>query len=361
LSGATAGYDLLGRIVADSAIAKQRLDTLTEQASSGLIADTYAGLGGGATTALALQAAVEQQRTWSDNIGAVTGQMGVAQTALKQISSIASSFYAQANSLNNLDPSAIDTIAADARSALVEVAGLLDTTDGGSYVFAGQDSQNPPVPVPDNILSSVFATQIGAAVANLASAGPAATIAATLGIASSNATGTSPFSPALSQPEPAQAGLRASVQIGAGQHEQVGILASANAAAVSTGSSTTGSYTRDIMRALATLGSLNGGMVLAAGFSQIVADTATSLSGAIGALNADAGVMGDQQASLQAHQTALGDMTTALKAQLSTAEDADLASTLSQLSAVQTRLQASYQLIAGSASLSLTKYLTTTM
>lgn len=361
LSGVVAGYDLLGRVVSDSAATKQRLETLTEQASSGLIGDTYAGLGGAATSALALQSAVAQQQTWSNNIDTVTGRMGVAQTALKQISQIASNFFAQTANLNGLDPSNVDSIAADARSALVQVAGLLDTTDGGSYVFAGQDSQNPPVPDADNILTAGFATQIGAAVANLAVAGPAATIAATLGIASSNAAGTSPFSAALSQPAPTLAGLRASVQTGAGQHEQVGILASANAVVASTGSSTTGSYTRDIMRALATLGSLNSGMVSTAGFSQLVADTATGLSGAISALNADAGVMGDQQTALTAQQTGLQDTATALKGQLSTAEDADLASTLSQLSAMQIQLQASYQLIAGLQSLSLTKYLTTTM
>ncbi len=361
LSGAVSGYDLLGRVVADSAATKQQLDTLTEQVSSGLIGDTYAGLGGSASTALALQSAVAQQQNWSTNIGDVTGQMGVAQTALQQISSIASSFYSQANSLNgSLDPGTVDSLAADAQSALVQVAGLLDTTDGSTYVFAGQDSQNPPVPDPDDILSSGFATQIGAAVGNLGAAGAAATISATLGIASSNAAGTSPFSAALSQPASALAGLYASVQTGAGQSQPVGILASANAAVTSGGSSTTGSYMRDILCSLATLGSLNSGMATTTGFSQVVADAASSLNNAVSALNTDAGVMGDQQTALTAQQTEIGDTTTALQGQLATSENVDMASTLSQLSAVQTQLQASYQLIAGMQDLSLTKYLTTT-
>ena len=355
--GAATEYGLLGRVIADSTAAKQRLDKLTEQASSGLIGDTYAGLGGGATAALTFQAAAAQQQAWSDNIDAATGPMGVAQTALKQISDIASNFFAQTNNLNGLNASNIDSIAAGARSALIEVAGLLDTTDGGSYVFAGQDSQNPPVPDPDNILSSGFATQIGAAVAGLGASGAAATAATTLGIASSNAAGTSPSSAAMSQPAAALAGLRTSVQTGAAQHQPVGILASANAAVSSGGTSTNGSYMRDIMRALATLGSLDSSMVSTPGFSALVADTATSLGGAVGALNSDAGVMGDQQTALSAQQTGLGDTVTALKGQISNAEDADLATVLSQLSAAQTRLQASYQLIAGLQSLSLTKYL----
>jgi len=355
--GAVTEYGLLGRVIADSTAAKQRLDKLTEQASSGLIGNTYAGLGGGATTALTLRAAATQQQTWSDNINAATGSMGVAQTALQRISDIASNFFAQTNNLNGLNSSNVDSVAADARSALVEVAGLLDTTDGGSYVFAGQDSQNPPVPDPDNILASGFATQIAAAVAGLGANGAAATIATTLGVAASNTPGTSPFSAALSQPPAALTGLRSSVQTGAAQHQPVGILASANAAVTSGGTSTTGSYTRDIMRALATLGSLDSTMVPTAGFSTLVADTASSLSGAVGALNTDAGVMGDQQTALAAQQTQLGDTVTALNGQVSDAEDVDLASVLSQLSAAQTQLQASYQLIAGLQDLSLTKYL----
>ncbi len=94
IGGGAESYGLLGRVIADSEATKQRLDTLTGQASSGLIGDTYAGLGGGATAALSLQSAVAQQQTWSNNIDAVTGTMGVAQTALKQISDIASNFFA---------------------------------------------------------------------------------------------------------------------------------------------------------------------------------------------------------------------------------------------------------------------------
>jgi flagellar hook-associated protein 3 FlgL len=48
-----------------------------------------------------------------------------------------------------------------------------------------------------------------------------------------------------------------------------------------------------------------------------------------------------------------------LTAQASSAEDVDMAATLSQISLVQTQLQASYQLIAGQSGLSLVKFLPT--
>ena len=96
-----------------------------------------------------------------------------------------------------LGKSIADSTAVWARDSLRQVADLLDTKDGDSYVFAGQDSANPPVPQPDDILSSGFYSQIAASVGQLAANGASATAAATLATASSNAAGTSPFSASL--------------------------------------------------------------------------------------------------------------------------------------------------------------------
>jgi flagellar hook-associated protein 3 FlgL len=351
------GGGIGGQVMTDSAAVHQQLDLLTQQAGSGYISDTYAGLGTGATTALTLSPALTSLQTWQNNIAGATGQMQVAQGALAQIGSVASNFVAQTVNLNGLDPSEVDSVAASARAALQQVAGLLDETDGSVYVFAGQDSANPPVPDPNDILTSGLYTQIQQSVSGLAANGAAATTAATLAIASSNAPGTSPFSTSLSAPSPAVNALLPTISTGPGQQAPVGILASANASVPSLGSSTTGSYTRDILRALATLGSLSSSQVNDPGFAQLVSDTATSLQGAVTALNQDAGVLGDQQAQLQAQSTVMAGTSTALQSQLSGAQDVDMASTLSQLTQTQTRLQASYQLIAGLQSLSLVKFL----
>jgi flagellar hook-associated protein 3 FlgL len=351
---------LVGEALADSTTIKQQLDTLTQQAGDGYVADTYAGLGSGAAgTALSLQPEIASLQAFQNNIAAATGTMGVAQTALGQISAIASNFYTQAVNLSGLDPSEVDSIASDAQSALQQVANLLDTTDGGEYVFAGQDSQTPPVPDPDAITGSGFFTQIEAAVAGLAANGGTATSQAVIAIASSNATGTSPFSAALSQPAAALSGLLPTVANGPGQQTPVGIVASANAsvASIGTAATTTGSYTRDILAALATLGSLSSSQANDAGFSTVVGNVYASLGNAITALNQDAGVMGDQQSALQTQATTMSDMSTALQTQVGNVEDVNMAQTLSALTQTQTRLQASYQLISGLQSLSLAKYL----
>jgi flagellar hook-associated protein 3 FlgL len=358
ISSATGIGGTLGLLVGNSVAINNDLSVLTEQASSGLIAQSYAGLGAGAVTSLSLSPVLASQQIWRNNIGAATGVMQVAQTALTQIGSAASNFYAQIPNLNGLNPSNIDNIAASARSALQQVAGLLDSTDGGNYVFAGQDSANPPVPDPDNILSSGFFTQIQSAVGNLATSGASAVTSTTLAVASSNDPGTSPFSAALSQPAAALANFRASVSVGQGQAAPTVMLASTNGDVASTGSSTTGSYMRDILRALATLGSLSSSQADTPGFSQVVSDTYASLGGAITALNSDAGVMGDRQSQVQSTQTDLSDTSTALQSQVSSAQDVDMAATLSKITQTQTQLQASYQLIAEQQKLTLVSYLT---
>jgi flagellar hook-associated protein 3 FlgL len=366
MTGVT-GDVTLARLTQDSATIHDRLDKLTNQVSTGLVGDTYAGLGTGAPVSLDLRPQIANLQTWQNNVDAATGRMSVAQTALTQMQSIAANFYAQLNNVESVNAGEVDSIAASARDALGQMASLLDTQDGGVYVFAGQDTADPPVPDPGNILTSGFYTQINAAVGGLAINGAAATATATYNVATSNAAGTSPFSVWLSQ---SSAVLQASppvVQVGQNQTEPVGIPASANGLipdSVSSGNtivggppSTTGSYMRDVLRALATIGSLSSSQANDPDFDDLVQDTRTSLSAAVGAMAQDAGVLGNVQSSLTATQTRLGDTQTALTGQVSSAEDVDMAATLSQLSQVQTQMQASYQLIATLSGLSLAKFL----
>lgn len=362
-------YGTMGTLIAQSNAVKQKLVTLTNQASSGLVGTTYAGLGAGASTSLDLRPQIANLQTWQNNVNAATGTISVAQSALGSIGSIAANFYAQLNTLEGVDSSAVDTIAANARDALKEVAGLLDTQYGGVYVFAGQDSGNPPVPDSDNILNSGYYQQISAAVGGLAVNGAANTANATFAVAVSNAAGTSPFSTFLSHAYPVVQAALPSVQVGQNHQETIGIPASANGliptsqpgaiTIVGGPVSSTGSYMRDLLRSLATIGSLSSGQANVQGFQDLVQDTRISMIGTISALNQDSGVLGNVQSSINATQTQLSDTQTALTTQVSSAEDVDMAATLSQISLVQTQMQASYQLIAGMNSLSLVKFLPT--
>jgi flagellar hook-associated protein 3 FlgL len=366
MTGVT-GYATLTRLIKDSQTIHQKLDNLSNQASTGLVGDTYAGLGTGASVSLDLRPQVANLQTWQKNIDAATGRLSVAQSALTQIQSIASKFYAQLNNMEGVGSSEVDTIATSARDALKQVAGLLDTQDGGVYVFAGQDTGNPPVPNPDNVLTSGFYFQINAAVGALNTTGAAATAMTTYAVATSNVPGTSPFSTWLSQTSTTLQAHPPVVQIGQNQTELVGIPDSANGlipdsppgpATIPGGPPvSTGSYMRDVLRALATIGSLTNAQADDPGFQSLLQDTRISLSSAANALAQDTGVLGNVQSSLTATQSRLADAQTALTGQVSSAEDVDMAVTLSQLSLVQTQMQASYQLIATLNGLSLAKFL----
>lgn len=352
---ASSSFGSIGRLLTDSATTQRQVDRLTDQASTGRIADTYAGLAGGAGTSLNLRPQINALRAWQANIDATATRMEVADSAMGAIQDIAKTLLANLNNLNGLSAISVDAVAANARSALTDVANLLNTQAAGNYVFAGQDTANPPVPDANNILSSGFYTGIATAVAGLATNGATATAAATLTIAGSNAAGVSPFSTYLSR------GVTSIstpvVQTGPNQTTSVGMLASANVAVPSTGSSTTGSYMRDLMRALATIGSLSSSQMNDPDFNELVQDTRTSMTGAISAMANDTGVMGDRLAALQDTRDQLGQTEIALSAQLDDAENVDMAATLSNLSLVRTQLQASYQLIVGVNALTLTKYL----
>jgi flagellar hook-associated protein 3 FlgL len=361
-------YGLLGELSANAALTKTQLDTLTEQSASGLVSSDYGGLGTGAKVALDLTAEASQQQGYISAITSADNVISVTQTTMNQLSSIASSFSAQ---LDNLTNGGVDTLAASAQQALQQVADLLNTQVGTVYIFGGQYSDSPPIPDAQNILSSGFYSQINTAVSQLATANAAtdipgqseqaatATEQATLAVAQSNVAGTSPFSASLSQPAatlvPAALPV---VQVGPGQTVTVGLIAGANATAVSTSTTTTtGSYVRDLMRSLATLGSLTNSQQNDPHFQDLINDTQGTLKSATTALADEEANLGTTQNQIDATGSLYSHTASALNSQISSVENVDLTTTSSQLSSVQTQLQISYKLISEVNSLSLVTYL----
>lgn len=309
---------LLTRVSDHSAGVRRQFDTTTTQAATGRIAESYGGLGVGAKTTLDLRPQITHAKAWQSNIDGAVGRLGVAQSALSRISAIAASFYAKAGALNGLVPSEADSIAATAKVALAEVSQLLNSKYGDVYVFAGQDTGNPPIPDPS--------------------------VAAVTTAVLASDTATPPFSATIGT-------VPAAIEVGEGQRVQVGVLASANTLTTSA-APTTGSYMRDILRGLATLTTATAGP----GLQALAADTRSRLGSAVGAIAIESGALGDVQSSLTARRTQLDEVMTALTKQVSDAEDVDMAATLTRVSLLQTQLQTSYRLIAGVKDLSLARY-----
>jgi flagellar hook-associated protein 3 FlgL len=351
ISGQT--YGPITQIIENASATSKQLDQVTEQASSGLVAQTFSGLGPtNAQTVLTVSPQISSMNAQIAELNAVTGPISVQQNALTQISSITTGIVSQLSSLNALNGSSTGTVIADAQSAFQQVASLLNTQDGNIYVFAGQDSGESPIPSAGNILSSGFYTQIQTAVAGLSSYGAAATSASILSIASSNAPGTTPFAAGLTT----SVGLP-SVTLSNGEQVTTGIAANSNAFVNSSGSTSTGAYMRDILAGLASIASLSPAQLGTSDFSTFVTTVPTQLTSANDTLNEDAGALGNIQSELTSKATAMQTTVSALTTQVGNADSVNMAATLSQLSSVQTALESSYRMIAAMKTLNLASYL----
>lgn len=314
------GGNLLTRAAADSAAVRSQLDIALAQQASGKISDTYSGLGIGLRTSLDVRPAVAHLQTWQANINVASRRLESTQAALQQLSSIAQTINASTNSINQIGTSQASGVASQARLALQQVAQLLNTTDGaGNYVFAGQDTGNPPVPNTD---PSVIAAAVLA-----------------------SDTDPAPFSTTIGATPP-------TIEVGPGQVLAVGVLANRNTLATSA-APTTGSYIRDIMKALAELSQVTD----SPGADAIASGAKARLTSAIRAMADETGALGTIQSTLTTRGTTLSTIQTTFSRQVSDAEDVDLAATLTKVSALQTQLQASYNVVAGLRGLSLAAYL----
>jgi flagellar hook-associated protein 3 FlgL len=294
-AGASSEYGTYALLVAQSTQLNAKINTLTEQTSTGLVSTVFSGLGAGAQTALDLSFQVAEQTAQISGISSADQKLTITQSALGQIGSIAANLVSQTGAFNTLNPENVDNIAATARADLQQLAGLLNTQSGQDYLFGGSETGAPPVPDPSDILTSGFYTSINTAVQGLAANGASATIAATLATASSNAAGTSPFSAALSQPD--------------------------------------------------------------SGFAAVMNDATNTLNSVVAAVADDQGVLGNTQSQIDAASTALSDNKTALTGQIANIEDVNIASVSTQLTQTQANLQASYKLIVNLSSDSLVSYL----
>lgn len=344
IGGGVMQSGLLGMLASQSATVRQRMDMLSQQAATGQKSDTYAGLGGGAKISIDLRPQLQRIDTYATNISQADTKLQMTGSALQQLSDIAASFATQTINMSAQTSPAVDSIAVQARLALQRVQVLLNSQTGGTYLFAGQDSANQPVP--DAELAA-FVAAVQAPVATLTTTNAVATLGATLAAANATAMTSATLGTA-----------RSVVEAGDSLDLASGVLAGQNAYAVQSGAGSTGSYVKDLLRGLATLAAMNSGQTtLGNGFTSFVTDIGANLKGAVSAIGTEMAGIGQQQLVLTTQKAALSDTATAFTTQISSVEDVDMAATATALSLVQTQLQASYKLIAVMQNLSLVGYL----
>lgn len=312
-------YTYMATMISDASSLRDQLAQTQEQIASGHVSTSYSGLGSKAITSLDLSPQVVNQSTWSANIDAVNGRLQVTQNALTGIRTIASKMLAQLNGLDSADATAVDSLKVSAQSALQQVAQFLNSKSGDTYVFSGQDTSNAPLTTNDPavLTSDLLASDTAAP----------------------------PFSSTIGTTPP-------KVQVGDQDWASVGLIANKNTYATST-PPTTGSYMRDIMRSLASLTTITTGSTS----TPILSDARSRLSGSITAISTEAGAIGGLQNTLKTKQTDLATFSTTLQTQISSVQEVDAAAAITKASRLQIQLQASYQIIAQTKSLSLANFL----
>jgi flagellin-like hook-associated protein FlgL len=202
-----------------------------------------------------------------------------------------------------------------------------------------------------------MAAQIAAAVAGLGGGNAAAVAAATKAAAMDDTVGVTPFSAFLSDPATGGAEPPRAIPTADGERVEYGVLANRNARAVSAGE-TTGSWTRDLLRGLATLAALDPAQAqLGQDFTDLVGTAREGLRSAAGALAVEQGALGQVEARLEAARVRHEEASAVLAGQLAAVEEVDMAETLTRLQATRSQLEASYRAIASLGGLTLAQFL----
>lgn len=131
---------------------KAQLDDLQQQLNTGLVSQTYGGLGGKASTALDLNSKISATSGYLDTIASASNRISFLNSALTQLSSNVSD-SAAANAYTYTFTGGTTTAQVSAQNYLSEAVDLLNTNIGGQYIFSGRSSDTQPVVDLDTILN----------------------------------------------------------------------------------------------------------------------------------------------------------------------------------------------------------------
>jgi len=351
------GISLIGRIDQNASILRERLSQLGEQVSTGRKGTSYAALDTDAPKSMDLRAEMTRRGAYQSAISQTLSKIQVTQDVLDRIGAIAEKFAAGTAKLMGVTKAEeIQIQAGQAKAALKEVANLLNEKFNGDFLFGGSDAHQPPIPDPDNILTSGMAAGIATEVASLTSTNAAAVLANTKALAQSDVAGVTPFSAFLSTGPGATEGRR-NLLSSDGARMDYGLFANRNGAVVSSGE-TTGSWARDLMRGLASIAALTPGQSqLGEGYTEFVTTVQQGLKSAVNALALERGSLGVVEESIQSKYDLHERVTLSLTLQVSDVEEVDMAKTITSFQTTQTQLEASYRAMSIAQQLSLTRFL----
>jgi len=338
-----------------------QMTQLTGEISSGVVANPSAVMGNNAALLYQLQQQNDQQTALQTSVGLAGQRLDTIQTAMTSISSAAQSVISAAlgaspTTTGLATDSVMSGLGTQAQDAMDQILGELNTTFDGSPVFAGDDTAAPPMrnvndPAgPLATVNSILSAAVSAKGGPLSQADVANLLNGPNGLASvfNNTNGTPAQNYNQAFDTSSNDGKPTTVVIGATQTVQYN--ASANQPAF-----------QDLMYGLSMLSVLSAPSTQLddTAKSALLAQANTVLGNAQTEVTSLQGGLGVAQSQLQQVVTAQQQVATATQQQISSYEQANTYADTTQLTALQTQLQASYDLTSQISQLSLAHYLAT--
>jgi flagellar hook-associated protein 3 FlgL len=332
---------------------QSQLNQLVAELSSGQKANPEASLGTSAALLYQLQSQSDQQTGLQTAITTGAQRLDTTQTALTSLASVVQSVTLAAQGTAGIDVN-LAAMGSQATSAIGQVLGLLNGGFLGSGVFAGNTGASQPMAAADapGGLSSIAQNTLSAAVS--AKGGPLSQSDITTLINGSNGL-SSVFNDTNSDPTQRYAGAIYTgstdgkpTEVIIGGSQTVRYDASANQPAF-----------RDLLKGLSMLSMLNAPSTQldASAKAELLSQASKVLTNAQSELTTVRGSLGAVQSSLSAASDAQKSAAAATQAQILIYVQADNYGNASQISMLQTQLQASYTLTSQISQLSLVHYM----
>lgn len=143
---------------------QSQVNNLSTQISTGQVSQTYSGIAPQAAQVVDLTATQSLQQGYINTINTVNTKLQITSLAMQNIASIATSF--QGTLANDAFSTSGASVQQTAQQLLTELGSYLNTQDGNSYVFSGNQTSTPAfnaagLPNPGDLTTNVASDYYG--------------------------------------------------------------------------------------------------------------------------------------------------------------------------------------------------------
>ncbi|MBV9829033.1 MAG: hypothetical protein JO001_25715 [Alphaproteobacteria bacterium] len=334
---------------------QSQLNRLVGETSSGRKANPEASLGTAAALLYQLQSQSDQQSGLQTELTVASQRLDTAQTALTSLSSSVETMVNAANGISAGDDVALSAVGSQATSAINQVMSLLNTSFDGTGVFGGDSVAQPVKPADasgglSSIVQNVLSAAVSAKGAPLTQSDVSNLISGPNGLASV-------FADTNTDPTQRYAG---GVYTGSTDGQPTKVIIGANQT-VQYDSSANQPAFRDLLKGLSMLSMLSApsSQLDDTAKNALLTQAGSVLTSAQKELTDLQGNLGSVQATVSSASDAQQSAAAATQAQILNYVQADTYSDSTQISTLQTQLQASYSLTSQISQLSLVHYMPT--